>query len=162
MNTNPSNSPSSGAGTPPPITPDEAAASLHAHQQLRAHIAAGSARYVAWLFGMASASLLYLFALGTHRATGPDADVAAIVALSVCFAVWVGLLSVLLLPGGRVRSRGFEQRFGLALGAWGLVFGLGLGLGLGFELPALFFWAAAVISVIPLLIGAMQELRGPQ
>lgn len=140
------------------VSPREAADALARQAHLRAHVAAGTARYTAWLTGMAAASSFFVFALGLHEVD----DVADIVALAVALGALVAVLSIALLPGARVSARGFNRRFGLSVGIWGAIFGLAVGLGLSFALPGWAFWVAAPLVAAPLLAGASLELRGPR
>lgn len=140
------------------ITPDEAAEALAKQSNIRAHVAAGTARYSAFLIGLAAASSMFVLAVGAL----PLTDVAHMLVFTAGLLGWVGILCVMLIPGGRVFSRGFNTRWGLAMGGWGAAFGIAVGLGLGLELPEPWFWVMAPIVAAPALIGAWLELRGPR
>lgn len=117
--------------------------------------AAESYRYVGWLIGMAAASALYLTSLGVA-----GNDEVNIVATSAVFLAVVAVLSVSLLPGARVAKRGFSTRWGMAVGAWGAVFGAVMAVGLPIFPGALWFWIpAGFISAVPLIVGARMEAR---
>src|SRR5690554_6791110 len=97
------------------ITPDEARTALAQQSGIRAHVAAGTARYATFLVGLAAASSFYVLAIGLF----PLDDVRAMITLTIGLGFWVAVLSIGLLPGARVSSRGFNNRFGLAMGGWG-------------------------------------------
>ena len=140
------------------ITPGEAADALAKQPNIRAHVAAASSRYTVFLVGLAAASSFYVLAIGLF----PLDDVRAMLTLTAGLLAWIGALCIGLLPGGRAQSRGFNERWGLAMGGWGAAFGVALAFGLGFDMPEPWFWAAAPVVAAPLLIGAFLELRGPR
>ncbi|GAA2027461.1 hypothetical protein GCM10009819_08630 [Agromyces tropicus] len=115
----------------------------------------GSASASAWLTGLAAASAMYLFALGWYARSeeGP------ILALSIAYAVTLGVLSVVHLRRMRAASLGFSRRFGLAVGAWGGVFAVSLTLGLlVFPGVPVYFAIAAIATAVPPLWGSLREL----
>lgn len=140
------------------ITPDEASRALAQQSSIRAHVAAGAARYATFLVGLAAASSFYVLAIGLFSID----DVPPIITLTIGLGFWVAVLCVGLLPGARVSSRGFTHRFGLAMGGWGAAFGIAIGIGLAFELSRPWFWVFALLVAVPPLAGAWLELRGPR
>jgi hypothetical protein len=143
-------------GTVSNPTSSEAAELIARSERLAAQVrTSSSARFTAWLVGVAAATPLYFVCLAV---TGDD--VAGTVASSVVFAAILLSLSVSLLPGVLVASRGFAARFGIAVGVWGGVVGLAVGLGLALFPGALWFWIpAGAIAAAPLAIGARAEAR---
>ncbi|HRN29744.1 MAG TPA: hypothetical protein PK781_00205 [Terrimesophilobacter sp.] len=142
----------------PTVTPDEASQALAQQSSIRAHVAAGTARYSAFLVGLAAASSMFVLGVGML----PLSDVAHMLVLVAGLLGWILLLTVSLIPGARVYSRGFNNRWGLAMGGWGAAFGIAIGLGLGLDLPEPWFWVMAPVVAAPALIGAWLELRGPR
>lgn len=140
------------------ITPEEASRALAQQSTIRAHVAAGAARYATFLVGLAAASSFYVLAIGMF----PLDDVPSMVTLTIGLGAWVAVLCIGLLPGARVSAHGFSTRFGLAMGGWGAAFGIAIGIGLAYELPQPWFWVFAPLVAVPLLIGAWLELRGPR
>ncbi|MEX1079264.1 MAG: hypothetical protein WED09_09180 [Homoserinimonas sp.] len=133
----------------------EAAETLSMRHNARASVAAASAHYAIWSVGMATASSLYVFALGLL----PADRVQPIVATTVAFVAWVALPTVWLIPTVKVSPLGFSKQFGLATGAWGAVFGIAVAFGLAFELGPWFLWPMAAAVAVPLLVGAHLQLR---
>src|SRR5690606_26979742 len=140
------------------ITPDEAAEALAKQSNIRAHVAAGTARYSAFLIGLAGVSSMFVLAVGTL----PLTDVKHMLVFVAGLLGWLIVLTLGLIIGGRVFSRGFNTRWGLAMGGWGAAFGIAVGLGLGLELPEPWFWVMAPVVAAPALVGAWLELRGPR
>jgi hypothetical protein len=137
-------------------TSSEAAELIARSERLAAQVrTSSSTRFTAWLVGVAAATPLYFVGL----AIAGD-DVAGIVAPSVVFAAILVAISVSMLPGVLVASRGFAARFGTVVGVWGGMFGLAVGLGLAMFPGALWFWVpAGVLAATPLVIGARAEVR---
>lgn len=137
-------------------TASQAAKLVAQSERLEAHVrASASTRFMAWLVGMAAATPSYFVGLAVA-----GTDVTGIVASSVVFAAIVVALSVFLLPGALVASRGFAIRWGIAVGVWGGLFGLAVGLGLPLFPGVLWFWIpAGVLTAAPLAIGARAEAR---
>lgn len=140
------------------ITPGEAAEALAKQSDIRAHVAAGAARLTAFLISLTVASSLFVLAIGLFSME----DVRAIVTLAIGFVVWVIVLCATLLPGARVYPRGFNIRWGVAMGVWGTAFGLALGLGLGLQMPEPWFWVMAVVVAVPAIVIVWLELRSPR
>ncbi|MCU1418054.1 MAG: hypothetical protein JWP32_2228 [Schumannella sp.] len=83
-----------------------------------------------------------------------------IVAVSVVYAAVLLAISVLLLPGALVASRGFAVRWGIAVGIWGGILGLAVGLGVPLFPGALWFWIpSGFLTAVPLVIAARAEAR---
>jgi hypothetical protein len=137
-------------------TSSEAAELIARSERLAAQVRiSSSTRFTAWLVGIAAATPLYFVCL----AVAGD-DVTGIVASSVVFAAILVAISVSLLPGVLVASRGFAARFGTVVGVWGGLFGLAVGLGLTLFPGALWFWIpAGAIAAAPLVVGARAEAR---
>lgn len=111
-------------------------------------------RYVCWLAAMAPTTLLYLVGLAVVR-TDTDALV-----ISGVFGACVFGLAVALLPGVRVNKAGFPRRWVTAMVAWGIAFAVTMVLGLLLFRGELAFWLpAAVITALPLALGARAEAR---
>ncbi|WP_438854921.1 hypothetical protein [Agromyces sp. M3QZ16-3] len=134
---------------------DAAAFVREAETAVRRVAVEGSASASAWLTGLAAASAMYLFALGWYDRS----DEAPILALSIAFALVLGVLSVVHLRRMRAASLGFSRRFGLAVGGWGAVFGTSLTIGLlAFPGAPVYFAVAAIATAIPPLWGSLREL----
>ena len=111
-------------------------------------------RYVAWLTGMAAADVGYLAALGVADA---DPDVLVV---SLAFVASVAGLSLGLLPGARASSAGFSRRWVTAVAAWGALYAVALVVGLlAFRAEPAFWLPAAVVTALPLVLGARAEAR---
>ena len=142
--------------TAPQPTPHEAAGLVATADRLQATVrGAAGWRYVAWLTGMAVATVQYGTALGV---VGTD-DRSGLV-VSGAFLACVALLSVTLLPGARVNRPGFATRWVRAVVTWGLLFAATMVLGLLVFPGELRFWLpAAVLTALPLPLGAGAESR---
>ncbi len=136
-------------------SPHEAADLLGTVDRVHARVrGAASWRYVGWLSGMAVATVMYLAAMGL---VGSDTEV---LVLSIPFAVCVAGLSVTLLPGSRVSSTGFARRWITALVSWGVLYAASLVIGLSFFRGVVAFWLpAAIVTALPLVLGARAEAR---
>lgn len=140
-------------------TPDEAARLVRTADRLGSAMRnADRWRPVAWLTGMAVATVLYLGGLGI-AVDGTAVDDTAVLVHSGLFGACVAVLCVALLPGARSTPAGFPRRFGLSVGTWGLVFGVVLAVGL--LLPGgIGFWVAgALAAAVPLVLGVRAEVR---
>ena len=123
----------------------------HMHTAVRG---AASWRYVAWLTGMATTTLMYLTGLGL---TEEDRTVGV---LSAAFGLCVVTLSLTLLPGARVASAGFGRRWVRAVAGWGVLYSAAMVLGMTVFRGELAFWLpAAVLAALPLALGARAEAR---
>lgn len=137
-------------------TPSEAARMVADVDRIAVAVRTADAwRYVAWLVGMAVATVMYLTGLGV---SGHDESL--IVATSGVFALCVAALSIGLLPGSRVTSAGLGRRWTAALMSWGALFAVVMVLGLLLWRGDLAFWiVGAVLTALPLVLGARAELR---
>ena len=82
-----------------------------------------------------------------------------VLAATAVFVLAVVGAAVALLVGQRATRRGFSQRFGLVMGAWGAVFGVGLAIGITRSPYSWGFWVPlAVLVAVPCLVGAWREL----
>ncbi len=136
-------------------TPHEAAGLLDTADRMHATVrGAASWRYIAWLTGMAVATVMYLVAMGL---VGDEREV---LVLTAPFLLCIAVLCLALLPGARVNSAGFGRRWGAAVGGWGALYGASMGIGLGAFRGEIGFWAvAALVTALPLLWGARAETR---
>ena len=136
-------------------SPHEAAALVGTADRMSSAVrGAASWRYVAWLTGMAVATVMYLVAMGLV-----DGDTEVLV-LSVPFAASVAVLSVALLPGSRVSTVGFGRRWVGAVVGWGLLYAASMLLGLLVFRGEVAFWLpAAFVTALPLVLGARAEAR---
>ncbi len=137
-------------------TASDAAVSLADAERLAARVRSSSPTgFVAWLGGVAVASMFYLTGMGVA-----GDDPIGIVALSLVLGLSLLALSVGFLSGAFVATRGFGLRWGLSVGIWGLVFGAVLGFGIPFFPGELWFWTlGGIASALPLAIGAVWESR---
>ena len=136
-------------------TPEEARGLLGSSTSAAAAIrGAGQNRHAQWLTGMATASFMYLVAMGI-AATDPDVLVA-----SLAFAFAVAALCLTLLPTAPVAKSGMKRRWLRSLIAWGLLFGIAMPVGLVVFRAEPLYWApAALVVALPLAIGAAKEGR---
>lgn len=137
-------------------SPHEAADLLDAADRMHAMVhGAASWRYIAWLTGMAVATVVFLTAMGLV-----DGDTEVLV-LTAPFVLCIAVLSLTLLPGSRVSSAGFGRRWVGAVVGWGVLYGATMTLGLNVFRGEVAFWlAAAVVTAVPLVLGARAEARG--
>jgi hypothetical protein len=134
-------------------SPDDAARLLAEAHRLRGAVAdAARTRYVAWLVGMAAATVGFYAGL----AAGPEHAAVP----SITYGVTVAALSGSLLPFARISSRGFSGRWVRALLGWGLLYGVTLTAGLTlFANQPLYWLPASLVAVAPLVDGARREMR---
>lgn len=137
-------------------TPYEAAGLVQAADRMHTAVRGASAwRYVAWLSGMAVATLMYFTGLGLL-----GEDDRGVGVLSIAFGLSIAVLSLTLLPGARVSSAGFARRWAQAVLGWGVLYAAGMLLGLMVFRGELAFWLpAAVLAALPLVLGARAEAR---
>lgn len=137
-------------------TPGEAARLVADVDRIGAAIRTADAwRYVAWLAGMAVATVMYATSLGVA-----GTDEALIVTASVVFALCVGALSACLLPGSRVTTAGLGRRWTVALLSWGALFAALMTLGLLVWRGEPAFWVpGGIVAAVPLVLGARAEIR---
>lgn len=135
------------------VTSAEAARLVADAERARAAVLAGAGpRHAAWLVGMAVLTPSYYAGLGVAAAE-PE-----VLVVSLVFAGLVGALSLSLLPGARVARLGLPRRFGLAVGGWGLLFGLTLPAGLlAFPAEPAYWVPAGLLTALPLALGARAE-----
>jgi hypothetical protein len=136
-------------------TPQAAAALLAdaaaADARVRREASPASSGFLATL-GCASAGFL----LAQPVADGERGVLAA----ALVFVLAVLGAALALLSGLRSTRHGFTRRFGLVMGAWAAVFAVALAVGTTTDLARSWaFWApAAVLVVLPCLVGAWREL----
>ncbi len=137
-------------------TPHEAAGLVATADRLEATVrGAAGWRYIAWLTGMAVATLQYGVGLGVAAT-----DDRAGLGLSAAFGACVAVLSLTLLPGARVNRPGFGTRWVRAVVPWGMLFAAMMVLGLLVFRGEVGFWLpAAVLTALPLALGARAESR---
>jgi hypothetical protein len=134
--------------------PAAAADYLAADAAMGAAVRAGTQRYAGWLLAFAALTVMYLTALGLHTDDGPVGW------LTAAYLLCTAGLTVSFLSGVRLAALGFERRFGRALGAWGALFAVVLVVGLlVFRGEPTFWFPAAVVTAVPLVLGARAELR---
>lgn len=138
-----------------PPTPDEARALLRSSATSAAAVRdIGGNRHAQWLTGHAVAVFSYFAALATA-----DQDVEVLVS-SLAYAAALAVLSVTLLPGATVSKSGMGRRWLAALLWWGGIYAACLVVGL-YLFPAVpaFWLPAAVVTALPLALGALRENR---
>jgi len=138
-----------------PPTPDEARALLRSSATSAAAVRdIGGNRHAQWLTGHAVAVFSYFAALATA-----DQDVEVLVP-SLAYAAALGVLSVTLLPGATVSKSGMGRRWLRALLWWGAVYAACMVVGLYlFRAEPAFWLPAAVVTALPLALGALRENR---
>jgi len=137
-------------------TPGEAARMVADVERIGTAVRTADAwRYVAWLVGMAVATVMYLTGLGVSGTDEP-----LILATSGVFVLCVAALSVGLLPGSRVTTAGLGRRWASALVGWAVLFAAVMVLGLLVWRGELAFWIpGGILAALPLVLGARAELR---
>jgi hypothetical protein len=142
--------------TAPQPTPHEAAGLVATAGRLEATVrGAAGWRYIAWLTGMTVATVQYGVALGVAAVDDP-----AGLSLSAAFLVCVAVLSLTLLPGALVNRPGFAARWVRAVVPWGLLFAAMMVIGLlVFRGEPAFWFPAALVTALPLALGARAEAR---
>lgn len=138
-----------------PPTPDEARALLRSTATSAAAVRdIGGNRHAQWLTGHAVAVFSYFAALATA-----DQDVAVLVS-SLAYAAALATLSMTLLPGATVSKSGMGHRWLRALLWWGGIYAVCMVAGLSFFRAEPAFWLpAAVVTALPLVLGALRENR---
>lgn len=138
-----------------PPTPEEARALLRSTTSSAAAVRdIGGNRHAQWLTGHAVAVFSYFAALATA-----DQDVEVLVS-SLAYAAALAVLSVTLLPGATVSKSGMGRRWLRALLWWGVVYAVCMVVGLSlFPAEPAFWLPAAVVTALPLAVGALRENR---
>jgi hypothetical protein len=138
-----------------PPTPDEARALLRSSASAASAVRdIGGNRHAQWLTGHAVAGFSFFAALATA-----DEDVEALVA-SLAYALALAVLSATLLPGASVTKTGMGRRWTTAMLVWGAVYGTCMIVGLvAFRAEPAFWVPAAVVTALPLAVGALRENR---
>ena len=135
-------------------SPQHAAALLaHAARtdaRVRREASPGPSAFLSTL-GLASAGLFV---------AQPVADgESGVLAAAAVFVLAVAGAALGLLATQRSTRQGFTQRFGLAMGAWAVVFAIGLAVGTtSFPHDWAFWLPLAVLVPVPCLLGAWREL----
>lgn len=134
----------------------EAANLVATAERLQNAVRGASWVHVSWLVGWAVASFMYLTALGAigYR------DNRAVLVVSLAFGVCAVGLCVGLLPRAKVIRVGFGRRWTLAVAGWGVLYAVTMIVGLLVFRGELAFWLPmAVLSSVPLVLGARAEIR---
>ncbi len=122
--------------------------------RMHAAVRAASGRYVGWLLAFAATNVMYLTALGLLTQDGPVGW------LTAAYLLCTAGLTAAFLAGAQLTSVGFPRRWVRALLSWGAIFVVVLVVGLlAFRGQPLFWFPAALVCAVPLLLGARAEAR---